>query len=183
MSYKIRKECSDIRARCQMMSSAWETTRVCRRGVPRERKHVHAMWRSVWVSGQLGVGTHICIIKFDNSNFHDHIRILLLKTNLMIYICVKCSLWETMSSAWETTTTGISSEAAGHMCTLENHVDVRWLFGWFVTLTQHGEPAPGIRAGWDSWGPHVPGSFVIAVLVVIFVFYSLRQFQWYIYVI
>lgn len=63
---------------------------------------------------------HISIIKFENSNFHDHIQIPLVKTNPMIYLYyVKymCLLLETMSSAWETTRTDIiSPEAARGTC-------------------------------------------------------------------
>ncbi len=98
----------------ETMSSAWETLSGRRTlwgvtwmsGFPRDtvsRLQVSGRW------GSLGTAR---AMKLNNPTFYGYFRVLLIKTNSMIYICYikygekhMCSPSETMSSAWETTRT------------------------------------------------------------------------------
>ena len=67
----------------ETMRLTWETSRMCCQRLPR----LYNTASRLRVSRQLGISGAACAMKFDNLTFHGHIRVLLIKTNSMVYIC------------------------------------------------------------------------------------------------
>jgi len=119
--------------------------RSCRRKLPRENAHARGGPGKSrgWVWVQPRIPRPARAMKFNNPTFYGYIRVVLIKTNLMIYMLYKilgecidmCSLSKTMSSTWETTRRVGGCQRLWESC------------GWceVVVPTRHGEPAPGVR--------------------------------------
>src|SRR5260221_3028679 len=82
-----------------------------------------------------------------------------------------CSLLETMSSVWETTRPRRRGYRGHPRAGLGNHVDGCSL--WFPRPRRDTPLGIGILGGL-----HVPRRFVIPIFMVIFVFYSLKEFEY-----
>ena len=155
----------------------------------REDHHNHVYWlcfphvrpgklaRCVWAGwGFLG---DVCAKRFRNMYFYYHIRVLLVKTKQMIYICFIKYGGTTCVLAVGDNELGVGDDEDASYCRRGRGTCGRTTIITCIGRASHAcDPASRLsvsgQAG-DSLGTRVPRGFITCIFIIIFVFYSLKQ--------